>query len=77
MEKRIKSLHGQVVVSLVLPWFSLEIYRKHFTGHRNMSLPNAKFFCELLRRLENLTVGKQTCFSVCGVSGIEEFIFDM
>lgn len=58
MGKRIKTLHVQVVFfllnSLILPWLSLEICRKHFRGHRSMSLPNAGFFCELLRRLENL-----------------------
>lgn len=56
--KRIKTLHVQVVVfllnSVILPWLSLEICRKHFRGHRSMSLPNAEFFYELLRRLENL-----------------------
>lgn len=58
MGKRIKTLHVQVVVfllnSVILPWLSLEICRKHFRGHRTMSLPNAGFFYELLRRLENL-----------------------
>lgn len=58
MEKRIKSLHVQVVVfllnSVIPPWLSLEICRKHFRGHRSMSLPNAEFFYELLRRLESL-----------------------
>lgn len=57
MGKRNKSLHVQVVVfllnSVVLPWLSLEICRKHFRGHRSVALPNAAFFYELLRRLEN------------------------
>lgn len=48
MGKRIKNLLVQVVVSLlnfvILLWLSLEIYRKHFTGHRSMSLPNASSY---------------------------------
>lgn len=56
--KRIKSLHVQMVVfllnSVILPWLSLEVCRRHFRGHRSMSLPNAEFFYKLLRRLENL-----------------------
>lgn len=58
MGKRMKSLYVQVVVSLlnvvILPWLSLEICIKHFPGHRSVFLPNAEFFCELLKRLENL-----------------------